>query len=180
MTWIEPLVRGVLAGMRRTLLGIYLNDHVAVVTAGVELARRFARAEADWAGNGKLDRLAEEMAEDRDALVDMMRALGEPSRPTGHWAGWLLEKAGRLKANGRLLNRSPLSRVEELEGLGLGVEGKVAAWRTLRARAAVDPRLDADRLDELIANGRSQATRLERLRARAVAELFGEETDQAA
>jgi len=161
--------------MGRTLLGIYLNDHIALVTAGVELARRFARAEGEWAGNGKLDRLAEELAEDRDALVDMMRTLGEPARPTGRWAGRLLEKAGRLKLNGRLLNRSPLSRVVELEGLRLGVEGKVAAWRTLRARAAVDPRLDADRLDDLIANGRSQATRLERLRARAVAELFGEE-----
>ncbi|GAB3584311.1 hypothetical protein GCM10027445_60340 [Amycolatopsis endophytica] len=161
--------------MGRTLLGIYLNDHVAVVTAGVELARRFARSEAGWAGNGKLDRLAEEMAEDLDALTGMMRAIGEPAGPGGRWAGWLLEKAGRLKLNGRMLSRSPLSRVVELEGLRLGVEGKVAAWRTLRARAAVDARLDADRLDELIANGRSQATRLERLRARAVGELFGEE-----
>ncbi|NIH83006.1 hypothetical protein [Amycolatopsis viridis] len=166
--------------MGRTLLGIYLNDHVAVVTAGAELARRLARAEADWAGNGKLDRLAEEMAEDRDALIEMTRTLGEAARPTGHWAGRLLEKAGRLKPNGRLLSRSPLSRVVELEGLRLGVEGKIAAWRTLRARAAADPRLDADRLDELIANARSQATRLERLRARAVAELFGEESVLAA
>ncbi|AIJ20395.1 hypothetical protein [Amycolatopsis methanolica] len=76
--------------MRRTLLGIYLNDHVAVVTAGVELARRFAHTEADWAGNGKLDRLAEELAEDRDALVDMMRALGDPPAPpaTGQGGSW--------------------------------------------------------------------------------------------
>ncbi|NIH86005.1 hypothetical protein [Amycolatopsis granulosa] len=166
--------------MGRTLLGIYLNDHVVVVTACAELARRLARAEAEWAGNGKLDRLAEEMAEDRDALVEMMRTLGEAARPAGQWAGRLLEKAGRLKLNGRLLSRSPLSRVVELEGLRLGVEGKVATWRTLRARATADSRLDADRLDELIANARSQATRLERLRARAVAELFGEESIPAA
>ncbi|HET6503906.1 MAG TPA: hypothetical protein VFG87_24420 [Amycolatopsis sp.] len=161
--------------MSRTLLGIYLNDHLAGAMADTELARRLARTEREWAGNGKLDRLADEIAADRDALRDIMAALGEPVRKVGVWVGWGLEKLGRLKRNGTTARRSPLSRVVELESMRLGVEGKVAAWRTLRARGAVDPRLDADRLDELIAAGRSQIARLERLRARAVAELFGGE-----
>ena len=38
-------------------------------------------------------------------------------------AGWVAEKAGRLKLNGSLLTYSPLSRLVELEGLSLGVEG---------------------------------------------------------
>jgi len=164
--------------MGRTLLGIYLNDHVAVVAAGVELVRRCAQSEAEWAGNGRLDRLAEEMSEDLDALIAMMTAIGEPARPGVRLAGKLMERAGRLKLNGRLLRRSPLSRVVELEGLRLGVEGKIATWRTLRARACVDPRLDPGRLDELITNGRSQVTRLERLRACAAGELFGDETGE--
>jgi hypothetical protein len=58
--------------------------------------------------------------------------------------------AGRLKFNGRLLARSPLSDLEELELLLLGVEGKAAGWRTLRTLADTDTRLDAGRLDELI------------------------------
>jgi hypothetical protein len=41
------------------------------------------------------------------------------------------EKAARLKLNGHLLARSPLSSLEELEMLRLGVEGKAAGWRTL-------------------------------------------------
>jgi hypothetical protein len=166
--------------MSRTLLGIYLNDHLAGAMAGTELARRLARTEGEWAGNGKLDRLADEIAADRDTLQDIMATLGEPVRKVGVWAGWGLEKLGRLKRNGTTVARSPLSRVVELESMRLGVEGKVAAWRTLRARAAVDPRLDADRLDELIAAGRSQIARLERLRGRAVAELFGGEARSAA
>jgi hypothetical protein len=48
---------------------------------------------------------------------------------------WIGEKIGRLKFNGRLLGRLPLSDLEELELLRLGVEGKLAGarcapWRT--------------------------------------------------
>lgn len=167
---------GIKWGMSRTLLGIYLNDHLAGATAGVELARRLAQNEGEWAGNGKLERLAEEIEQDREALLGIMSAIGEPVRLLETWAGWTAEKLSRFKPNGRVVARSPLSRLVELETMRLGVEGKVAAWRTLRARAAVDHRLDAARLDELIAGGRSQITRLERLRARAAEELFAAET----
>ncbi|GHF59641.1 hypothetical protein FNH07_31840 [Amycolatopsis bartoniae] len=160
-------------GMSRTLLGVYLNDHLAGAMAGVELSRRLVRTEGEWAGNGKLERLAEEIEQDRAALLEIMAALGEPVRRAEMWTGWLAEKVARFKLNGRIVNRSPLSRLVELEAMRLGVEGKVAGWRTLRARATVDPRLDSAKLDELITSGRSQITRLERLRARAAEELFG-------
>lgn len=162
--------------MGRTLLGIYLNDHLAGATAGMELARRLARTEGGWAGNGRLDRLADEIAADRDELRDIMSTLGEPARSSRVWLGWGLEKLGRLKLNGRIVARSPLSRILELEAMRLGVEGTVAAWRTLRSRAAMDPRLDTTQLDKLIARGRNQIARLERLRVRAVVELFGSKT----
>lgn len=164
---------GIRRRMSRTLLGIYLNDHLAGASAGVELAKRLARAEGEWAGNGKLDRLAEEIEQDRDALLEIMATVGEPVRGLEAAAGRVLEKLGRLKPNARVVSRSPLSRVVELEAMRVAIEGKIAGWRTLRARAAADPRLDTERLDELISNGRSQATRVERLRVRAAAELFG-------
>jgi hypothetical protein len=167
-------------GMSRTLLGIYLNDHLAGAMAGVDLARRLVRTEGEWAGNGKLERLAEEIEQDRGALLEIMAALGEPVRRAEVWAGWAAEKASRFKLNGRVVARSPLSRLVEFEAMRLGVEGKVAGWRTLRARAAVDARLDAGKLDELIAKGRSQITRLERLRSQAAAELFGAGEDSSA
>jgi hypothetical protein len=55
--------------------------------------------------------------------------------------GWGAEKAGRLKLNGELLGYSPLSRLEELEALSLGVEGKLALWTALRRTHGDDPRL---------------------------------------
>jgi hypothetical protein len=57
--------------------------------------------------------------------------------------------------------------VIELEGLRLGVEGKSAGWRLLRALAATDPRLDAAALDDLIRRADRQAEELERLRIEA-------------
>jgi hypothetical protein len=57
--------------------------------------------------------------------------------------------------------------------LRLGVEGKATGWRTLRALADRDHRLDAARLDELISGARIQADVLEELRVRAADEIIG-------
>ena len=148
-------------------LGIYLNDHLAGATAGVQLARRVAGAQQVPAAEADLRELAGEVAEDRAALLDIMGTLGVPVRSYKVWAAWAGEKAGRLKPNGRLATRSPLSNLEELEILRLGVEGKAAGWRTLRALADTDGRLDAGRLDELISRARRQAGFLEESRVRA-------------
>jgi hypothetical protein len=101
-----------------------------------------------------------------------MAVLGLPVRHYKLSAAWAAEKAARLKLNGRLLSRSPLSSLEELEMLRLGVEGKAAGWRTLRALADTDSRLDRDRLGELMARARQQADLLEELRVRTAAHLI--------
>jgi hypothetical protein len=159
--------------MDDSLLGIYLNDHVAGATAGTELAKRLAAGERDWSGGPALRELAGEIEEDRTALIEIMGKLGAPVRQYKVWAAWAAEKAGRFKLNGHLLGRSPLSRVIELEAMRLGVAGKELGWRTLRALADSDNRLDATPLDELIKQAREQAGLLERLRERAAAEVFG-------
>ena len=101
-----------------------------------------------------------------------MGALGVPVRRYKAGAAWVAEKTGRLKLNGHLLTRSPLSSLEELELLRLGVEGKAAGWRTLRELAQSDPRLDRARLDELISRAREQADLLEELCVRAADRLI--------
>jgi hypothetical protein len=154
------------------LLGIYLNDHLAGATAGTELARRMARSHRGRADSGPLNRLAAEIAQDRSALTDIMARLGVTVRAYKVGAAWIGEKAGRLKFNGHLLTRSPLSDLEELEILRLGVEGKAAGWRTLRARADTDARIDAGQLDELISRASRQVQELEELRVRAASRVL--------
>jgi hypothetical protein len=156
------------------LLGIYLNDHLAGATGGAELARRVAGSHGGH-DSGELRRLAAEIAQDRAALLEFMTALSIPVRAYKVRAAWLGEKAARLKLNGRLLTRSPLSSLEELEIMRLGVEGKAAGWRTLRTLAETDTRLDPGRLDELISRARRHADLLEELRVRAADQLIGRE-----
>ena len=151
---------------RQTMLGIYLNDHLAGATGGSELARRMARSHRHREDGGALSRLAAEIAQDRSALLNIMASLGVTVRAYKVGAAWIGEKAGRLKFNGRFRARSPLSDLEELELLRLGVEGKAAGWRTLRTQADTDARLDAERLDTLISRARSQVDELEELRVR--------------
>jgi hypothetical protein len=159
---------------RAELLGIYLNDHLAGATGGAELARRVAAARrGDEAGDALL-RFAADVAADRAALLDMMAALDVPVRAYKVYAGWIGEKAGRLKLNGRLLARSPLSSLEELEMMRLGVEGKAAGWRTLQLLADTEPRLDRARLMELITRAESQLKLLEDLRVRAARVVVGQ------
>jgi hypothetical protein len=154
-----------------TLLGIYLNDHLAGAASGAGLAKRLAGTDE------RLQWLADEIDEDRAALRGMMAAIGVPVRQYKTWAASALEKVSRLKPNGRLLGRSPLSRVVELEAMRLGVEGKAAGWRTLRTRAEHDARLDSSRLDLLIERAQRQIDELERLRVGAAAEAFGGDAD---
>jgi hypothetical protein len=154
------------------LLDIYLNDHLAGSTLGLDLARRLARAEREWSGGPALHAIAEEIEEDRASLIELMGVLGVPVRRYKTAAAWAAKKVSRLKLNGRLLRRSPLSRVLELETLRLGVTGKAAGWRTLRTCAEQDTRLDPGRLDELLNRARLQSQQLERLRVRAAAEAF--------
>src|SRR5262245_48969825 len=75
--------------------------------------------------------------------------------------GWLGEKVGRLKPNGYLVRRSPLSDVVELEALRTAALGKLAGWQVLRLVARDDRRLAIAELDALIARADSQASRLE-------------------
>ena len=155
------------------LLEIYLNDHLAGAAAGTELARRLARTHQGTPAGPELARLSTEIAEDRRTLRTMMTTLGVPVRRWMTLAGWLGEKLGRLKPNGRFLSRSPLSSVIELEIMRLGVEGKLSGWRLLRTVADHDRRLDRERLDRLIERAERQSRLLEELWMRSVEDIIG-------
>jgi hypothetical protein len=83
------------AGTRRhrySLLGIYLNDHLAGATGGVELARRVARSGRLPADASVPQRLAAEIAADKRALLKIMAVLGVPVRTYKPYAAWIGEK----------------------------------------------------------------------------------------
>jgi hypothetical protein len=154
------------------LLAIYLNDHLAGATAGRELARRAASGNRGSTYGPFLENLALQIDEDRESLIGLMRTLDVDVVRLKVIGGWAAEKVGRLKLNGRLLGYSPLSRVVELEGLALGVRGKLALWRVLKDLEAVEPRLEHIHLDELVNRAEAQLLGLEEQRLLAAAQAF--------
>jgi hypothetical protein len=135
-------------------LTIYLQDHRAGAQFGTELARRARDANKGTELGDFLAKLAEEIDEDRAALEDIMGRLGVRIDRLKVAGAWTVEKLGRLKLNGRLTSRAPLSTVIELEGLAAGVEGKLALWRSLEEIAPDEPRLDPAEVERL--KGRAQ------------------------
>ncbi len=152
-------------------LGIYLNDHYAAATGAVQLARRAAASNRETQYGHALADLATEIEEDRQALKLLMQRLGVRSDPAKAAVAWSAEKLGRLKLNGQLSGYSPLSRLEELEILSLGVEGKLAVWQALQQ--AVDHGIAEAELETLIKRARAQRRRLERYRLQAAVEALG-------
>lgn len=162
--------------MPSKLLAIYLNDHLAGATAGAALARRAANSNRD--SNSyypTLEAVAGEIGEDRASLLGIMEALQIGADPLKQLLACAAEKAGRLKLNGRLLSYSPLSRLDELEFLALGVTGKRTLWRSLDLLVPQEPRLSHEQLTELIARAERQRRRIETCRRRAASEAFSHE-----
>ncbi|MFN2526436.1 MAG: hypothetical protein ABR505_09295 [Actinomycetota bacterium] len=145
-------------------LAIYLNDHLAGAIAGHELAKRAAGNNQGTPVGAFLSRLADEIDEDRSALEDLMGDLGIKKDLVKDAAAWMAEKVGRLKLNGKLVGYSDLSRLIELEGLSLGVEGKVALWRNLNQVADRYPELVTADLEQLLRRAEKQREELEGFR----------------
>jgi hypothetical protein len=149
-------------------LPIYLNDHYAGATLGVELAKRAAKNNDGNAEFGPpLATLATEIDEDRDALKRIMASLDVSEDRIKATLFWMGEKVGRLKPNGELLQFSPLSRVVELEGLITGVSGKLSLWRTLIELVPREDRLEEGELRVLADRAEDQLLRLHALRGAA-------------
>lgn len=154
-------------------LAIYLNDHLAGAAAGHELARRAAANNRGNEYGAALEQIVREIEEDAETLKDLMDRLGVHADRVKLALGWAGEKAGRLKLNGQVLGYSPLSRLVELEGLVLGVTGKLALWQALRkVFGDEDPRLEGIDFQQLRERARKQRQTLERLRRRAAVEAL--------
>jgi hypothetical protein len=145
-------------------LSIYLRDHYAASAGGVALARRAL---------GATHPVTEQIARDRVALEEVMRKLEVQPSATKVALVRTAERLGRLKLNGRLVRRSPLSRVLELEVLVLGIRGKEALWTALRS---ADREVEGIELDALIESARTQRKEVDELRLSAAAETFAAPT----
>jgi hypothetical protein len=153
-------------------LGIYLNDHLAGATLGVALARRTLESNRGSELGAFLERLLAEIDQDRRQLLRVMALLGVKPGTAKRLAGLAAERLGRLKLNGQLTGYSPLSRVLELEGLTLGIEGKRCLWVHLREAPGVAERLQSVDLAALTERAERQHAELQPHRLEAARTAF--------
>jgi hypothetical protein len=146
--------------MANQWLSLYLRDHHAASAGGVALARRTL---------GPHHTITRQIARDRTTLEQVMRQLNVPTSASKVALVRMAERLGRLKLNGRLFTRSPLSRIVELETLLVGIRGKEALWTALRA---ADATLQGVDLDALIESARTQAEQVDEHRLREAAKTF--------
>lgn len=153
------------------LLQIYLNDHLAGAVAGTQLARRALSSNQGTELGEFLAQLVNELDEDKASLEELIERLGFKKNVFKQSAGWMAEKAGRLKLNGQITGYSNLSRLLELEGLTIGVQGKLSMWENLKSIEDHDPNLATFDFDTLIKRAQSQVSglTLHRVTAAAIA-----------
>ena len=156
----------------RDALNVYLEDHRAGAMAGSELAAKLREKHQGTAQEAFFVELAAAIEADREALGALMTSLEVPKSRIKEAAGWMVEKLSRLKLNERLVGSPEVTSLLELETLSLGVEGKLALWKSLKTVAHHDPSLAATDLDELITRAQQQRDGLERHRLEAAADAL--------
>ena len=114
-------------------ISIYLRNHEAAAQAGRDLFHRAANNHRQETYGADLRVLAAEVREDLRSLRELLDDLDvRPDRLLGT-ALRVGERVARLKPNGHLLQRSPLTPLIEVEGLLDAVRAKGAGWQALLA-----------------------------------------------
>jgi len=139
-------------------LSIYLRNHEAAAQAGRDLFGRVAASHRGKSYGVELSALVTEVGQDLDSLHELMTELRTSPDPVMGTVLRIGERLGRLKPNGQLLSRSPLSDLIEIEGLLDAVHAKASGWKALAA-ADVGTEGSPD-LQVLLARAASQVERL--------------------
>lgn len=152
-------------------LTIYCNDHLALITGELELARRVqSENEAQPLAVYLADYIAV-VTRHRDILKSILQGedAGEDRLKQG--AAWLAEKVGRLKLNDALLSYTDLARVLELESLRLAAEARRSLWAVCETIWPEPPATAAD-FRELRHDCEKQLRELEKHRIAAAESAF--------
>ena len=153
-------------------LTTYMKDHFAGSVAAVELLDHLISSNRGKTDGQIFVQLRQEVSEDQEALEKLLRDLNSDSGAVRNATAFLSEKLARIK----LLLEDPsggqLARLEKLEALALGIEGKRALWHALLAVAEEIPALRKVDLARLDQRAEDQRERVEVLRIEAVREAF--------
>lgn len=163
-------------GISEDLLNLYISDHLTGATAGEERLYRMAQDFVDTPVFAKLSEVAEEIRAERTLLKNIIHDLGLKQKPYRQAVSWVGERVGRLKLNGKILERSPMTMVLEAELMRSAIMGKIGGWQTLREHAT-ELNLDPEVFQELEDSAWQQISALDDVHAYARRHAFREGHD---
>jgi hypothetical protein len=131
-------------------LAAYLNDHLAGSVGAIELVERTIRENAGHLLARRLEEVLKEIRKDQAVLQDLIERVGARESP--------LKKA--------------LGRMEVLEALAMGIQGKRGMWRALRVVVSKHPALYGLDLDLLERRAVEQHDQVEQWRLEEAREVL--------
>jgi hypothetical protein len=158
-------------------LAVYLNDHLAGSAAGLRLAKRCLERERERGTKlgRQLEGLVDEIEQDRGVLERVMARVDAAPNPIKQAAasGAILLSLLRDRIPVLGSGSGDVSRLEEIELLSLGIEGKRLLWRALGELAKTDARLKEFEFAALESRAQEQRDLLEPVRLELASAAFG-------
>jgi hypothetical protein len=150
----------------------YMKDHFAGSVAAVELLNHLISSHRGSSDEQFFVGLREEICEDQEVLQELLHQLDADGGALRNTIGFFSEKIARMKLLLEDPGGSQLGRLEKLEALALGIEGKRALWRALLAVAEEIPVLRKVDFAILYQRAEDQRGRVEARRIEAAREAF--------
>lgn len=141
------------------LLSRYLDDHLLAATGGVRL---FQAAQRSWRGTEHekvFARLFDEISEDREELLRLIRSLGFSPNKAKMAFAQVSAQLGKVNPINPLRSDKGEGAQLELESLQSAIRGKECLWETLLtlARAGIAlPPLTTSQLESLLVRAQEQ------------------------
>jgi hypothetical protein len=140
-------------------LEVYLTDHLAGATAGVNLAQMASEEHRADEHGPFFGEIASEIKADYETLERLIEELGTEKSATKTAAAEIGSKVMAPKFTGG--DDDELNAFITLETLSIGIEGKLCMWKALKTVADAYPTLGSYDLDELLGRAQSQRDRIE-------------------
>jgi hypothetical protein len=149
----------------------YLNDHLAGSVGAIAMVERAIGENAGTLFGRRLEEVLKEIRKDQAVVQDLIERTGSKENPLKKAGAWLTEKVGRVKLGGTG-DPGDLARLELLETLAMGIQGKRALWRALRVVLGKHLALHGVDLDLLERRAVEQHDRVEEWRLEAAREVL--------
>ena len=150
--------------MAENHLAAYLNDHLAGSVMAVDLLAQLEESHAGTDMARVFSELRADIEADRTELKALMNRLEIAESRSRKALAWSAAKLAEIKLLIEDDASGPLRLLEGVEAVALGIDGKLALWRSLAAAAQVAPNLRGVNYERLVKRAEEQRRRAEEIR----------------